>query len=116
MMILMKRIIKYSINLACLTLLVFEVALSYALNVRLADIEKVFEIIRNQVGHFALISVVFVIVAAYLNFLFERKVEKRKGSREFLIISLVHFFILILSVAYFSWDFYQDYVAHPEFF
>ena len=99
-----------------MTLLVFEVALSYALFVRAADLETVFDVIRNQVGHFALISGVFVIVAAYLNFLFERKAEKRKGSHEFLIISLVHVSIVILSIAYFSWDFYQDYVTHPEYF
>ena len=112
----MKKIIKYLVNIACLGLLIFEIWISYAIIVRVQNLERIFDIIWSQAGSFALISVVFILIATYLNFVFERKVEKRKTSREFLIISLIHIVILTLAFAYFSWSFYRDYVAHPENF
>ena len=112
----LKKIIKYLVNIACLGLLIFEIWVSYAIIVRVQNLERIFDIIWSQAGSFALISVVFILIATYLNFVFERKVEKRKTSREFLIISLIHIVILTLAFAYFSWSFYRDYVAHPENF
>ncbi len=112
----MKRIIKYLVNLTCLGFLIAGIGISYGIIVRVSSLERVFEIIWNQAGNEALISIVFVIIATYLNFVFERKIEKRKASREFIIIALIHIVMLTLAFAYFSWNFYSDYVAHPEYF
>ena len=80
------------------------------------DLERIFDIIWDQAGKVALISVVFILIATYLNFVFERKIEKRNTSREFIIISLIHIVILTLAFSYFSWNFYNEYIAHPEYF
>jgi len=112
----LKRTIKYLLNAVCLALLIFRIAASYGIIVRVASLKRLFDIIWSQAGNVALISVVFIIIATYLNFVFERKIEKRKTSREFLFISIFHIVMLILAFAYFSWNFYHDYVAHPEYF
>ena len=112
----MKRIIKYLINLVCLGILIFGIAASYGIIVRVANLERIFEIIWNQAGIVALISVAFVVIITYLNFVFERKIEKRKTSREFIIIALIHITMLTLGFAYYSWNFYCEYIAHPEYF
>ena len=112
----MKRIIKYLINFTCLGFLIAGIGASYAIIVRVENFERIFNIIWNQAGNVALISVVFILIVTYLNFVFERKVEKRKTSREFIIISLIHIAMLTLAFAYFSWNFYRDYIEHPEYF
>jgi NADH:ubiquinone oxidoreductase subunit 2 (subunit N) len=112
----LKRIIKYLVNLSCLGFLIAGIGVSYATIVRVPNLQRIFDIIWNQAGNVALISIVFVLIATYLNFVFERKIEKRKTSREFIILSLIHIIILTLAFAYFSWNFYSDYIAHPEYF
>jgi len=112
----LKRIIKYLVNLTCLGFLITEIGLSYSIIVRVSSLKGAFEIIWNQAENDALISIVFVIIATYLNFIFERKMEKKKTSREFITITLIHITALTLAFAYFSWNFYIDYVAHPEYF
>ena len=112
----MKRIIKYLVNLTCLGFLITGIRVSYGIIVRVSSLERIFEIIWNQAGSVALIFIVFVIIVTYLNFVFERKIEKRKTSREFIIIAIIHIAMLTLAFAYFSWKFYSDYVAHPEYF
>ena len=110
------KIIKYLLNAICLGFLIYVIAVSYAIIVRVQNLERIFDIIWNQAGTIAFISIVFVLIATYLNFVFERKIEKRKTSREFIIISLVHITMITLAFAYFSWNFYRDYIAHPEYF
>jgi uncharacterized membrane protein YidH (DUF202 family) len=112
----LKKIIKYLVNVICLGFLIFRIAVSYALIVRVQNLERIFDVIWNQAGNVALISIVFVLITTYLNFVFERQIEKRKTSREFIIISLIHITMLTLAFAYFSWNFYREYIAHPEYF
>jgi hypothetical protein len=112
----LKRIIKYLVNVTFLGILIAGIAASYAIIVRVESLERIFDIIWNQAGNVALISIVFISIATYLNFVFERKIEKRKTSREFIIISLMHIVMLTLAFAYFSWNFYSEYIAHPEYF
>ena len=112
----MKKIIKYLFNVICLGYLFFGIRVSYAIIVTVPNLERLFDIIWIQVGRVSLISIVFIIFITYLNFLFERKIEKRKSSREFIIISFIHVVFLILAYAYFSYDFYSDYIEHPEYF
>ena len=112
----MKKIIKYLVNLICLGFLIFVIRVSYAIIVIVPNLEKLFDIIWNQTGKFAMISIVFVIIITYLNFIFEKKIEKRKSSREFILISIIHIIVIILAYAYFSYDFYSQFIKHPEYF
>jgi magnesium-transporting ATPase (P-type) len=112
----LKRIIKYLVNLTCVGILIFGIRVSFGLIVRVSGLERIYEIIWNQAEIFALSSIVFLLIITYLNFVFERKIEKKKNSKEFIIISLMNLAILTLSFAYFSWDFYHDYISHPEYF
>jgi hypothetical protein len=112
----LKRIIKYLINVTFLSFLIIGIYLSYAIIVKVPNREKLIEIIWYQADRVTLVSIVFIIITTYLNFLFERKIEKKQYSREFFILSFFHFLILILAFAYFSNNFYQEFMLHPEYF
>jgi NADH:ubiquinone oxidoreductase subunit 2 (subunit N) len=112
----LKRIIKYLVNLTCIGFQIFLIRVSFATIVRVSSLERIFEIIWSQAESFAFSSIVFLLILTYLNFVFERKIEKRKTSREFIIISLMNLAILPLAFAYFSWNFHHVYVSHPEYF
>lgn len=112
----MKKVIKYLISIICIGFLIFGIRFSYAIIVIVSNLGKLFEIILIQAGRFAITSIVFIIIITYLNFMFERKIEKRKTSREFLIISFIHIVLLILAYIYFTYEFYCNYIEHPEYF
>ena len=111
----MKRTIKYLINLICLSFLVFGIAVSFAIIVRVSSLKRLFEIIWLQAERISIVSITFLIIVTYLNFAFERKIEK-KSTCEFIIFSLIHSVVIILAFTYFSYDFYCDYIEHPEYF
>ena len=92
------------------------IAGSYAIIVIVPNLERLYEDIWTVAGMMAIVTIVFIAIITYLNFLFERKIEKRKTSREFIIISLIHIVGLTLAFVYFSWNFYCEYIAHPEYF
>ena len=92
------------------------IAGSYAIIVIVPNLERLYEDIWTVAGMMAIVTIVFIAIITYLNFLFERKIEKRKTSREFIIISLIHIAGLTLAFVYFSWNFYREYIAHPEYF
>lgn len=112
----MKRIIKYLINIGFLCFLIFGIKVSYALIVIVENRGKVIEIIWCQAERVTLVSIPFIFIITYLNFIFERKIEKKKYSREFFILSIFHILILILSFTYISYSFYQEFMLHPEYF
>lgn len=112
----LKRIIKYLLNVTCLGFLIAKIGASYGIIVRVPNLERIFDMIWKQAGNVAWISILFVLISTYLNFFFERKIERRKTSQEFIIISLIHIVMITLAFAYFSLNFYLDYIEHPEYF
>ncbi|MBG6110221.1 putative membrane protein [Flavobacterium sp. CG_9.10] len=112
----MKKFIKYLINFAGLIYIIFYAYVSYAMIVRVPNIERLMAIIRIQVERFTLISIGFIVIITFINYVFERKFEKRKTSYEFIWLSLIHFLILILAITYFSNDFYKEYMKSPQYF
>ena len=111
----LKRIIKCLLNVAFLSSLIFCINVSYALIVIIENREEVIEMIWCQAERVTLVSIPYIFIITYLNFIFERKLERKK-SREFFILSIFYILILILSFAYFSYDFYHEFMLHPEYF
>ena len=89
---------------------------SYAIIVRVSNIERLLNLIHSQVEKLTLISIGFIIIITSINYVFERKIEKIKTSYEFIWLFLVHFITLILAIAYYSNDFYGEFTQHPEYF
>ncbi|RKS12855.1 hypothetical protein C8C87_3296 [Flavobacterium sp. 120] len=90
--------------------------LSYAIIVRVSNIERLMNLIHSQVERLTLISIGFIIIITSINYVFERKIEKIKTSYEFIWLLLFHFITLILAIAYYSNDFYREFIQYPEYF
>lgn len=88
------KIIKYGLNLLGLTWILFITDLSYGLIVFRPKCEIVLKIVWYQLEHLALFYLLFLGCAARINFFIERKLEKRKRSREFLLILVAEFILL----------------------
>ena len=111
-----KKIIKYLLNFTALSFMIFYSYFSYAIIVRVPNIERLMNLIYSQVEKLTLVSIAFIIIITFINYVFERKIEKRKTSYEFTWLLLVHFITLILAIAYYSNDFYKQFIKHPEYF
>jgi len=111
-----KKTIKYLLNFTALSFMICYTYVSYAMIVRVANMERLMNLIHSQVEKLTLISIGFIVIITFINYVFERKIEKRKTSYGFLWLFLVHFVTLILSIAYYSNDFYRDFIQHPEYF
>jgi uncharacterized membrane protein (DUF373 family) len=111
-----KKIIKYLLNFTALSFMIFYFYFSYAIIVRVPNIERLMNLIYSQVEKFALVLILFNIIITFINYVFERKIEKRKTSYEFTWLLLIHTIILILAIAYYSNDFYKQFIKHPEYF
>ena len=111
-----KKIIKYLLNFIALSFMIFYFYFSYAIIVRVPNIERLMNLIYSQVEKFTLVLILFNIIITFINYVFERKIEKRKTSYEFTWLLLIHTIILILAIAYYSNDFYREFIKHPEYF
>ena len=88
------KIIKYGLNLLGLTWILFITDLSYGIIVFRPKCEFVLEIVWYQLDHLVPFYLLFLGFAAGINFFIERKLEKRKRSREFLFILIIEFILL----------------------
>lgn len=79
---------------------------TYAMIVRFPDCEDALSLIWTQVKEVILIDLFFLAIITALNFLFERKLEK-KNTRVFLFLLVFHSIILAVALLYFSNDFYS---------
>ncbi len=111
-----KKIIKYLLNFTALSFMIFYSYFSYAIIVRVPNIERLMNLIYSQVEKLTLVSIAFIIIVTFINYVFERKIEKTKTSYEFTWLLLIHTIILILAISYYSNDFYKEFIKHPEYF
>jgi hypothetical protein len=111
-----KKIIKYLLNFTALSFMIFYSYFSFAIIVRVPNIERLMNLIYSQVEKLTLVSIAFIVIITFINYVFERKIEKRKTSYEFTWLLLIHTIILILAIAYYSNDFYKQFIKHPEYF
>jgi hypothetical protein len=88
------KIIKYALNLFGLTWILFVTDLSFGLVVFRPKCDFAIDIVWNQLKNLAPFYLLFVGCAAGINFFIERKLEKRKRSREFLLILIAEFILL----------------------
>ncbi len=89
---------------------------SYAIIVRVPNIERLINLIHSQLENLILVSIKFILIITFINYVFERKIEKTKTSYEFTWLLLIHTIILILAISYYSNDFYKEFIKHPEYF
>ena len=107
---------KYLLNFTGLSFMIFYSYFSYAIIVRVPNIERLMNLIYSQVEKLTLVSIAFIIIVTFINYVFERKIEKTKTSYEFTWLLLIHTIILILAISYYSNDFYKEFIKHPEYF
>lgn len=84
--------------------------------VNVASDEMLMKVIENQVEELSLIAICFIVMVTIINYIFQRMIENRKKGHEYLWLSLIHFVLITLAIAYFSYDFYRAYKLHPEYF
>ncbi|AWA31070.1 hypothetical protein HYN48_13785 [Flavobacterium magnum] len=102
-----KRILKYLINLACSALMIWFAYLSYAIIVRVPTSGELMDLIWSQVNQLLPTYLISIVIISLLNYLFERKIEQRKQSYEFLILLLIQIVVMALATIYYSIDFYN---------
>lgn len=82
--------------------------LSFAMIVNPRACERVIGVIWDNVKELALFHVFFLGLTTGLNFLIERKIERRMASGEFLIILAINFTVLLLGNIYCAYEFYHN--------
>ncbi len=100
------RIIKYVLNFAALLWMLLGAALSYVLILRNPDCDRVMDVIKDELCELIPIFMAYLAVVTGLNYLVERYLEKRKGSKEFLLLLLIQFVVMTLAITYLSFNFY----------
>jgi len=88
------KIIKYGLNLLGLTWILFITDLSYALVAFQPPCNRVGEDVLFHMENLAPFYIVFLSGATGMNLFIERKIEKRKESKEFLYILIAEIFLL----------------------
>ena len=79
---------------------------SYALIVRIPGCDRVMSVIWDRVKELTFAYGLFLGLTTELNLFLKRKIEKRKTSKEYLVILGVHLIFLVLVTIYASYDFY----------
>lgn len=88
-------------------LMIWFAYMSYAIIVRVPESGKLMDLIWSQIRQVLPAYSVSILIISLINFLFERKIEKRKSSYEFIKLSLIHLLIITFAVIYYSIDFYN---------
>lgn len=101
------RNIKYLINVAFMCLMIWFAYLSYAIIVRLPESGKLIDLIWSQIKQVLPVYSISILVISLINFLYERKIEKRKSSNEFIKLFLIHLIVIVFALIYYSYDFYN---------
>jgi glucan phosphoethanolaminetransferase (alkaline phosphatase superfamily) len=105
--IMWKKTIKYLLNFAGVCLMIFYSNLGYGIIARLPECENVKTIIYNVVGELSKLFLIYLIIITIVNFLFERKIEKRSETKEFVILAIINIVSFVLITSFFSNQFYR---------
>ena len=107
MRIMWKRTIKYLLNFAGICLMIFYANVGYGIIARLPECENVKEVIWKVIEELCLVYVIYLIIITTINILFERKIEKRKSSKEFLFLAVFNIIMIVSITVLFSNQFYK---------
>jgi glucan phosphoethanolaminetransferase (alkaline phosphatase superfamily) len=108
-----KRIIKFLLNFAGISLMIFYVNVSYGIIARLPECKNVKEVILNAIVELSQTYLIYLIIITAINIFFERKIEKRVDSKEFILLTIINIILLILITSFFSNKFYN--ICCPKF-
>ena len=101
------KIGKYLLNFFGTCSIIWFVYLSYALIVRFPDCENVMKLIWNIITELIQIMFVYLVIITGINYIVERKAEKQQFSKEFLLLFVINFLLIMLGVIYYSYDFFK---------
>lgn len=101
------RIFKYLINIATASLVTWIIYVSFAIITRIPNINNIMPLIWQILYDLLLPFIILIGTITILNWFWERKLEKRNDSKEFLFILFFHLTVFVISFIYFSNDFYS---------
>ena len=87
---------------------IYAVYNSYAIIVEPPSDGNKMKVIYEVTKVLSIINLIFLSVVTLINFLLERKVEKRKSSKEFIALSLIHLLIFASLIIYCAKDYYDN--------
>lgn len=102
-----KRIIKFLLNFVGIILMIFYAYVSYGIIARPPECKNVKEFILNVIVELSQTYLIYLIIITTINILFERKIEKRCDSKEFMFLTITNIIFLILITSFFSIKFYD---------
>jgi glucan phosphoethanolaminetransferase (alkaline phosphatase superfamily) len=105
--IMWKKNIKYLLNFAGISLMIFYASVSYGIIARLPECKNVKEVILNVIVELSQTYLIYLIIITAINILFEREIEKRRDSKEFIFLTIINIILLILITSFFSNKFYN---------
>lgn len=94
------------LNLGGLGWMIYLIFLSFALIVQVPECDRMLSVIWDRTKELILAFGVFLGLTTGLNFFLEKKIEKRRTSKEYLIIAVLHFICLLIATIYASYEFY----------
>jgi len=99
--------IKYFLNFAGISMMIFYTSFSYGIIARLPECKNVKDVILNVIVELSQIYLIYLIIITSINILFERKIEKRRDSKEFIFLTIANIILLLLITSFFSNKFYN---------
>ncbi|MFN7045489.1 MAG: hypothetical protein ACK4M1_09855 [Flavobacterium sp.] len=79
---------------------------------KIGDCHKMFEIVKNTGISLLPETIIFIISITFLNFIIERKLEKRKNSKEFIWLFILQFITVSLIIIYNAYKAYISWVCN----
>lgn len=101
------RLLKWLVNIAATAWVSLAALFNFALILSYPTKDKAMPIIWHEVLELIPLYTAFILLLLLINFLYERKVERRAESKEYLLLFLLQSIWLVSLIMYFSWDFYQ---------
>ena len=87
--------------------MIFYVRIGYGLIVLLPACSNVKDVIWKVVTELSQIYLIYLIIITIMNIFFERKIEKRNSSKEFVFLAVLNIIILVLITSLISNEFYK---------
>lgn len=100
------RLLKYIANLAALCLTIFLTFVGFKMIVNFPECDKASGVIWDAVIHAGFFQMPILVLSTGLNIVFERRLEKRRGTNEYLVILIFHFTTLLLVTIYYAYELY----------
>ena len=91
------KLLKYLFNLGAICLTIYAVTASFLIIVEPPADNNLMRVALNVSLDLSMLFIVFLSLITLINFLIERKIEKRKSSKEFITLMLVNLTVFIVT-------------------